>query len=205
MEEKKASGIARLGRKLVRERLDIFLPFALIAVFWPWGETEGLEHILLPVGAIVSVCGLYLRIWSMKHCGKAGANEDGIKKLTVTGPYRICRNPLYVANILIVAGLLVISEVLWVIPAFFVYAAVRYDSIVRREEGALVIQFGDDYSDYCKQVHRWRPRFVLPLDKPRRGWRIVLRREAVEFACCLVGAAVLITKDRWLAGWLLGS
>jgi protein-S-isoprenylcysteine O-methyltransferase Ste14 len=205
MEEKKPTGIVGLGRKLVRERLDIFLPFAVIAVLCPWGETEGYEHILLPVGAILSLFGLYFRAWSMKFCGKAGASEDGIKKLTTTGPYRICRNPLYVANILIVTGLLVISEVLWIIPAFLLYAIVRYDSIVKREEGALVLQFGGEYEEYCRHVPRWRPRIVLPLDRPRRGWGTVLRREAVEIACCIAGAGVLVTKDLWLAKWVLGS
>jgi protein-S-isoprenylcysteine O-methyltransferase Ste14 len=205
MERKKPAGIAKIIRKLVRERLDIFLPFGIIAVLWPWGETEGYEHILWPVGAVISLGGLYLRAWSMKHCGKAGASEDGIKKLTVTGPYRVCRNPLYIANIMIVAGLLAISEVLWIIPAFFVYAWVRYNSIVKREEGALILQFGDDYKNYCREVPRWRPRFLFPMDKPRRGWGIVLRREAAEIVCCAVGAAVLMTKDLWLAGWILGK
>jgi protein-S-isoprenylcysteine O-methyltransferase Ste14 len=205
MAEEKPKGLAKLGRKLVRERLDIFLPFAIIAVFWPWGEVEGYEHILLPTGAALSLLGLYFRAWSMKHCGKAGASEDGVKKLTSTGPYRVCRNPLYVANILIVAGLLVVSEVLWVIPAFVVYAAMRYNSIVKREEGALVLQFGQEYEEYCSRVPRWYPRLVVPFDTPRRSWGTVLRREAVEIACCAAGAAILITKDIWLAKWILGN
>ena len=205
MEEAKPKGLAKIGRKLVRERLDIFLPFAVIAVLCPWGETEGYEHILIPVGALLSLAGLYFRAWSMKYCGKAGASEDGVKRLTDTGPYRICRNPLYVANILIVSGLLVISEVLWIIPAFLVYAWVRYNSIVKREEGALILQFGEEYEQYVKRVPRWGPKLVLPFDKPRRGWGVVLRREAAEIACCAAGAAVLLTKDLWLAQWLLGN
>lgn len=205
MEKNSTSRIAKLGRKLVRERLDIFLPFAIIAVFWPWGETEGYEHILWPIGAVLSLWGLYFRAWSMKHCGKAGASEDGIKKLTTTGPYRMCRNPLYVANMFIVTGLLLISEVLWIIPAFLVYASVRYNSIVSREERALVLQFPGDYEEYCSRVPRWRPRLVLPLDPPRRSWSVVLRREATEIACCAVGAAVLMTKDLWLSGFVFGK
>ena len=205
MEEKNPTGLAKLGRKLVRERLDIFLPFAIIAIFCPWGETEGYEHILIPVGAVLSLAGLYFRAWSMKFCGKAGASEDGVKKLTDTGPYRICRNPLYVANIFIVTGLLVISEVLWIIPAFLVYAWVRYNSIIRREEGALILQFGEEYEEYSRRVPRWRPRLVLPFDRPRRGWGVVLQREAAEIACCAAGAVVLITKDLWLAGWIFGN
>ena len=116
--EEKATGLAKFGRKLVRERLDIFLPFAVIALFAPWGETEGFENLLIPIGAVISLGGLYLRGWSMRYCGKAGAQEDGVKKLTCTGPYRLFRNPLYVANIFIVTGLIVISEVLWILPAF---------------------------------------------------------------------------------------
>lgn len=195
--------IARFGRKLVRERLDIFLPFAIIAIFCAWGETEGYEQILWPVGAALSLCGLYLRGWAMRHCGKAGIAENRIKTLTTSGPYNIFRNPLYVANTMMVVGLLLISEVLWVIPAFVVYAGVRYDSIVKREEGALILQFGKDFEQYCKRVPRWRPRLALPRGKARRGWGSVLRREAVEIACCVVGAVVLITKDTWLREWVL--
>jgi protein-S-isoprenylcysteine O-methyltransferase Ste14 len=204
MERAIGARVAKLGRKLVRERLDIFLPSAAIAIFWPWGETEGYEQLLWPLGAALSLWGLYLRAWSMKHCGKAGASEDGIKKLTTTGPYRIFRNPLYVANMFIVTGMLVISEVLWVIPAFLVYAGVRYDSIVKREEKALVLQFPGDYEAYCRKVPRWRPRLVLPFDRPRRSWGVVLQREALEIACCAVGAAVLMTKDLWLSGFVGG-
>jgi len=134
----------------------------------------------------------------MKHCGKAGVSENKTKTLTTSGPYTIFRNPLYVANILIVMGLLVISEVLWIIPAFLVYAGIRYTSIIKREEGALKLQFGEDYESYCKRVHRWLPRLGLPAGKPKRGWRAVLAREAVEIACCAAGAGVLMTKDLWL-------
>lgn len=197
--------IARFGRKLVRERLDIFLPFAIIALFCTWGETKGHERILWPVGAALSLSGLYLRGWAMRHCGKAGIAEDGVKTLTTSGPYNIFRNPLYVANTVIVVGLLLVSEVLWVIPAFVVYAGVRYHSIVKREERALIIQFGSDFEEYCKRVPRWRARLALPSGRAKRGWGSVLRKEAVEIACCGAGAAVLITKDTWLAGWVLPS
>jgi len=202
--EKETSQLAKMGRKLVRERLDIFLPFALIALFIPWVETEGYEQVIMPVGAAFSLFGLYLRGWSMRYCGKAGAQEDGVKKLTCTGPYRIFRNPLYVANILIMSGLIVLSEVLWVLPAFIVYAGVRYNSIVKREEMALIVQFGDDYKEYCGRVRRWFPSKLLPLDQPRRGWGVVLKNESVEIACCAVGAAVLILKDVWLKSWIFG-
>jgi hypothetical protein len=82
---------------------------------------------------------------------------------------------------------------------------VRYNSIVQREEGSLIIQFGDDFKEYCSRVPRWRPRLVLPFDKPKRSWAKVLRREAVEVACCAAGALVLVTKDLRLAGWILGN
>jgi protein-S-isoprenylcysteine O-methyltransferase Ste14 len=195
----------RLGRYLVRERLDIFAPFAVIAVFWPWGETEGVEFVIIPAGAFLSLSGLFLRAWSMRHCGKAGASQDRIKRLTTTGPYHVCRNPLYLANMFIFTGLLVISEVLWVIPAFLTYAFVRYGSIIAREESAMSLQFGRDYEEYRGRVPRWRPRLALPVGSPRRTWGAVVGREAVQVAGCCAGAAILMTKDTWLASWILGT
>lgn len=71
------------------------------------------------------------------------------------GPYRWSRNPIYLADMLVLAGCVVlfgaISAAL-VLPLF--WAAIHYRFILP-EEQVLRATFGTDYTDYCSGVRRW--------------------------------------------------
>ena len=71
------------------------------------------------------------------------------------GPYRFSRNPIYLADLLILAGwglilgaplaLLLVLPMLWMLREWF----------VKGEEEVLAERFGGAYSDYCARVRRW--------------------------------------------------
>jgi len=86
--------------------------------------------------------------------------------LTVTGPYALVRNPIYIANTLICIALTLASEVLWLLPVTILTCAIVYTLAVRHEEGKLVEQYGDAYVGYQRRVSRWVPRWPNGL-KPR--------------------------------------
>lgn len=71
------------------------------------------------------------------------------------GPYRLSRNPIYLADMIILAGCVLLfgalSAVL-VLPVF--WAAIQYRFILPEEE-VLRATFGTDYTDYCRDVRRW--------------------------------------------------
>jgi len=71
------------------------------------------------------------------------------------GPYRISRNPIYLADLLILAGIVVLLgalSALVTVPLF--WAAIQYRFILP-EEAVLKETFGADYEAYCGSVRRW--------------------------------------------------
>jgi protein-S-isoprenylcysteine O-methyltransferase Ste14 len=75
--------------------------------------------------------------------------------LIKVGLYRLSRNPLYVALVVLFIGLGVVMSNLWV-PILLVPATaiiVRY--VIPEEERRLESAFGDRYRAYKSQVRRW--------------------------------------------------
>src|SRR5262249_11530593 len=73
-----------------------------------------------------------------------------------SGPYRICRNPLYVGSLLqcFAFGL----QLSWAVAVLFTLAHwIRYGSIVRYEESELRRSAPIPFGNYCDKVARWRP------------------------------------------------
>ena len=72
-----------------------------------------------------------------------------------SGPFRLTRNPLYVANLLNYAGLVVFFSLLWgllLLPAI-VWMTNRW--VIRHEESYLEQKFGGEYTRYKASVRRW--------------------------------------------------
>jgi protein-S-isoprenylcysteine O-methyltransferase Ste14 len=72
-----------------------------------------------------------------------------------TGPFRISRNPLYVALVatLFAFGLLLASFWLLISTALLGLALDRF--VIRSEESVLSKAFGEQYSAYARRVRRW--------------------------------------------------
>lgn len=83
---------------------------------------------------------------------------DPPQRLVLRGPFRWMRNPMYLADVLIIAGggLLLEASIL------LVYAATLWAAlhvlVVVREEPRLRRAFGRAYEVYCARVPRWIPR-----------------------------------------------
>lgn len=71
------------------------------------------------------------------------------------GPYRISRNPIYLADLMILAGIVVLLgavSALITVPLF--WAAIQHRFILP-EEAVLKETFGAEYETYCASVRRW--------------------------------------------------
>jgi len=118
--------------------------------------------------ALIAAAGIVV-IWGFVRFATEGAGipvptEPTSRQLTVGGPYRYLRNPLYLAIALAVTGQgLLLSR-----PVLLVYAAVLLVAFVAfvhwYEEPSLARRFGDQYQTYRKQVPGWWPR--LPRRTP---------------------------------------
>lgn len=75
--------------------------------------------------------------------------------LVTTGPYRFSRNPIYLADALILTGWTLILGALSpivMIPAFMLLIERRF---IRPEEAVLRQHFGSAFDDYCHSTRRW--------------------------------------------------
>eukprot|EP01012_Entosiphon_sulcatum_P065465 TRINITY_DN94418_c0_g1_i1.p1 TRINITY_DN94418_c0_g1~~TRINITY_DN94418_c0_g1_i1.p1 ORF type:complete len:196 (+),score=25.52 TRINITY_DN94418_c0_g1_i1:30-617(+) len=78
-----------------------------------------------------------------------------VQALVTTGPYRISRNPLYLAAVMLQEGAALASNSLWFALGgllFFLYNTII---VIPREERVLRGLFGEEYLDYRDEVSRW--------------------------------------------------
>lgn len=134
-------------------RGKLIAPLLGFALFSTWHETEAQWLTLLPGAALVAL-GVTLRVWAQSHIRFRLRLR---RHLTTTGPYTMVRNPLYIANALIVLGAVFMSELLWLVPIALLWCAVVYSLVVCQEEARLTRQYGADYLAYATKVPRWLP------------------------------------------------
>jgi protein-S-isoprenylcysteine O-methyltransferase Ste14 len=92
------------------------------------------------------------------------APYDPPRVLVASGPYRVVRNPMYLAGVLFLLGLATVEGA----PGLLVYAGVFWLAsalfVAAYEEPALRRQFGPAYEAYRRVVPAWVPRWPI-----RRG------------------------------------
>ena len=95
----------------------------------------------LAIGAAVAVAGEIVRIWAAGHLEKG-------REVTVSGPYRLTRHPLYAGSTMIGAGLAVASASVIVALLVAAYLMVTLGAAMRTEEAHLTAKFGGAYPAY---------------------------------------------------------
>jgi len=141
------------GRLWFKTRGLLMLPPVGVMLVCTWGETEW-DALLWPVGTCVFAAGLFLRLWAQLHL----RYRLNVKtRLTTTGPYQYVRNPIYIANTLLLVALCVLSELLWLCPLVAAYCAMVYSLVARYEERRLSAKYGRAYLAYQRSVPRWIP------------------------------------------------
>lgn len=77
------------------------------------------------------------------------------KHLVTTGLYRISRNPMYLALLLVLIawGLHLANPLNGIVLAAWVLYITEFQ--IKPEEAALHKKFGADYEAYCRRVRRW--------------------------------------------------
>jgi protein-S-isoprenylcysteine O-methyltransferase Ste14 len=75
--------------------------------------------------------------------------------LVTSGPFSLSRNPIYLADTLLVVGIGLITGNAWFLLLAVVAAFVTQKAAIEREEKVLTDKFGKKYRDYAKRVRRW--------------------------------------------------
>ena len=117
----------------------------------PGGTHPGWGGVLI-AGAIAL---FVLAVRELRVAGTGIQTCHPTTSLVERGPYRVSRNPIYLAFALLQLGVAVLVNSAWslgtLIPALGV---VRY-GVIAREEAYLERKFGDAYRRYARSVRRW--------------------------------------------------
>ena len=148
---------------VLRSLLSIAILPGVVLVLLPWLIVRGTPLSPLAwVGAIPLALGVVLSAGCVFEFASGGrgtpAPWDAPRRFVASGPYRVVRNPMYVAGVLIIVG----EAIAFVSLSLLVYLAavviVWHLLVVLYEEPTLARQFGAEYEAYRTRVHRWVPR-----------------------------------------------
>lgn len=123
--------------------ISIALPQNLWTHYIGWG--------LIDAGVLLMLWAGLLMLWRKTTVNPYGKPA----RLLEEGPFRISRNPIYLADSLIYCGIALLWGSLWpwlLLPAVVIS---MQRGVIVHEERLLTQLFGDDYRRYCGRVRRW--------------------------------------------------
>lgn len=165
------------------------IPPLLFLLLWPHWQVER-PVITFGIGGLLFAAAMALRVWAQMHLHYRLRDPMA---LTRTGPFAHVRNPIYIANTLLLLGLCFISKVVVAAPVLLIWCAVVYHFVVRHEEAWLSDLYGEPYRRYCEQVRRWLPRLrPLPTDVDVRALQYLWPSIVSEAHNLLLLAAFLL-------------
>jgi protein-S-isoprenylcysteine O-methyltransferase Ste14 len=147
------------------------LPITVVAVTagWltalftePWlVDGTPLDHWADLSGAILLIAGCAVRAWSIHEIG--GRKR---KMVVDTGPYALCRNPLYLGTLLIGVSPVCFLKSGWYLLLLLPVIALYLWGVVPAEERYLRQRLGTAYEEYCRITPRWLPRYSSRMWQP---------------------------------------
>lgn len=144
----------------------ITFPPVIFAAFFAIGYVTDLafpvelghSQILTAVGSLLIVASVSLVAWALSRFIRAKTHVDVRQPATTVvtdGPYRLSRNPMYLAASMLYAGSAVILALPWTVLLLIPCLITLHHGVIAREERYLERKFGDTYRDYKSRVRRW--------------------------------------------------
>ena len=133
---------------VARWRVRLGYPLAIAVLFF----ARPTPHSIL-AGALVGAMGLWLRAFAAGYLHKQ-------EVLTVTGPYAYTRNPLYLGSAILTLGTGIAAHSWISAVILFVYFALVYFIVMRREEKELRLRHGAAFEEYARAVPLFIPRLT---------------------------------------------
>jgi len=154
------------------------------------------SSITLFYGTIPILIGQSIRIWSSGHIHK---NQI----LTVTGPYSLSRNPLYVGSFILGTGFMVAMGVIWLAFIYLLFFTVVYGFTIKWEEEKLGWKFPDEWPGYRRSVPRFLPLLRIPRFLAGEfSWSQVRKHKEISNASVVVAVyAILWGKALLMEPW----
>ena len=110
------------------------------------------------LGGALLVGGVGLIRWWMRSFRRADTPLppwEPTTALVTDGPFRLTRNPAYLANALMFAGIALLANAPWAVLPLPVVLAVIQRGVIEREERYLERRFGQEYRRFRARTRRW--------------------------------------------------
>lgn len=135
--------------------LALFLALALLQsralpLLPPVEASRALGTLLVLAGAVLFL----LALREFRRHGTTVVPREAPTALIETGVFRLSRNPIYLADALILAGVTLWwdAAALWLVPVFVLVIRRRF---IEGEEAALRAAFGPAFEAYAARTRRW--------------------------------------------------
>lgn len=189
--------LVKFGNFLFHYR-NILFPFFYAALFLPSPDIFTNHKTAFIPGAFFIGAGIIIRSITI---GLVYIIRGGKKKqiyaenLVTEGIYKICRNPMYLGNILLIFGFGIFANSLLFLILFFPLFLFFYLSIIKAEESFLFTKFGSRFEDYKNSTNALVPDLSSAKEAfagHRFNFRRVIRKEYNSYFIYLSGILLLI-------------
>jgi len=153
--------LQQLAKFAVSHRMAVSR-FFIIAFFFTVLAVEStlkasiVSAILFTIGLVLVGIATVGRLWCSLYI--SGYKNS---QLIATGPYSICRNPLYFFSMLGFTGIGFTTETFTLGIAFMLIFLIGYAPVIKREEEILRSKFGAEFNEYCARIPRFIPKFAM--------------------------------------------
>ncbi|WP_157994749.1 methyltransferase family protein [Paracoccus tegillarcae] len=137
---------------------QIWLPVFALAIWLIGRVLPSGADLFVALGWLLVLAALALMVWSAQHfrLARTSINPHGQPDALITGgPFRFSRNPIYLADAMILIGFCLAWRALptlILIPVFVWLINRRY---IVKEEARLTAAFPETYPAYTQRVRRW--------------------------------------------------
>jgi protein-S-isoprenylcysteine O-methyltransferase Ste14 len=110
------------------------------------------------VGYAIGIAGIGLAVWAILTLVRAGTTvrpDARATRLVVSGPFRRFRNPIYLADVMILLGIAELTHNIWFVVAAAAFGVLVTWLAILPEERHLEAVFGDEYRAYKAGSRRW--------------------------------------------------
>jgi protein-S-isoprenylcysteine O-methyltransferase Ste14 len=121
---------------------------------WP-GVDDTLARL---IGLGIGAAGVALLVWgilTLRRHGTTVLPDVGATALVTDGPYWRYRNPIYLADAMILLGIAELTHNVWFVAAAAAFVALVTWLAILPEERHLERRFGKAYLDYKAKSRRW--------------------------------------------------
>lgn len=109
-------------------------------------------------GVLVALLGIGFAVVARREFERAGTNVNPTQPATLivtSGPFRVTRNPMYVAMAVGWIGVVLATRNGWYLAFYPILLAIMHWGVIRREERYLERKFGETYTEYRRGVRRY--------------------------------------------------